>query len=146
IPDIISGIIKALIDNYPAIINAGIQMFMALVDSIPVIIGELVLAVPDIINAIVEGLNDGIVYIVEVGKDFIRGLWEGIASMCSWIKDKSKTFASDTISAVKNFVGIHSPSTMMRDEVGVMLARGLAQGIEKGARYAEDAADALLKI
>lgn len=146
IPDIISGIIKALIDNYPAIINAGIQMFMALVDSIPVIIGELVLAVPDIINAIVEGLNDGIVYIVEVGKDFVRGLWEGITSMFSWIKDKIKTFASDTISAVKNFFGIHSPSTLMRDEVGVMLARGLAEGIEKGARYAEDAADELLKI
>lgn len=146
IPDIISGIIKALIDNYPAIINAGIQLFMALVDSIPVIIGELVLAVPDIINAIVEGLNDGIVYIVEVGKDFVRGLWEGITSMFSWIKDKIKTFASDTISAVKNFFGIHSPSTLMRDEVGVMLARGLAEGIEKGARYAEDAADELLKI
>lgn len=146
IPDIISGIIKALIDNYPAIINAGIQMFMALVDSIPVIIGELVLAVPDIINAIVEGLNDGIVYIVEVGKDFVRGLWEGITSMFSWIKDKIKTFASDTINAVKDFFGIHSPSTMMRDEVGVMLARGLAEGIEKGARYAEDAADALLKM
>ena len=146
IPDIISGIIKALIDNYPAIINAGIQMFMALVDAIPEIVVALAKAVPDIINAIVEGLNDGIVYIVEVGKDFIRGLWEGIASMFSWIKDKIKTFASDTINAVKNFFGIHSPSTLMRDEVGVMLARGLAEGIEKGARYAEDAADELLKI
>lgn len=146
IPDIISGVIKALIDNYPAIINAGIQLFMALVDAIPEIVVALAKAVPDIINAIVEGLNDGIVYIVEVGKDFIRGLWEGIASMFSWIKDKIKTFASDTINAVKNFFGIHSPSTLMRDEVGVMLARGLAEGIEKGARYAEDAADELLKI
>lgn len=143
IPDIISGVIKALIDNLPAIINAGIQLFMALVDAIPEIVVALAKAVPDIINAIVEGLNDGINYIVEVGKDFIRGLWEGIKSMFSWIKDKIKTFASDTINAVKNFFGIHSPSTLMRDEVGVMLARGLAEGIEKGARYAEDAADEL---
>lgn len=146
IPDIISGVIKALIDNYPAIINAGIQLFMALVDAIPEIVVALAKAVPDIINAIVEGLNDGIVYIVEVGKDFIRGLWEGIASMFSWIKDKIKGFANGIVSGIKDFFGIHSPSTMMRDEVGVMLARGLAQGIEKGARYAEDAADALLKM
>ena len=146
IPDIISGIIKALIDNYPAIINAGIQLFMALVDAIPEIVVALAKAVPDIINAIVEGLNDGIVYIVEVGKDFIRGLWEGIASMFSWIKDKIKGFANGIVSGIKDFFGIHSPSTMMRDEVGVMLARGLAEGIEKGARYAEDAADELLKI
>lgn len=146
IPDIISGVIKALIDNYPAIINAGIQLFMALVDAIPEIVVALAKAVPDIINAIVEGLNDGIVYIVEVGKDFIRGLWEGIASMFSWIKDKIKGFANGIVSGIKDFFGIHSPSTMMRDEVGVMLARGLAQGIEKGARYAEDAVDELLKM
>ena len=146
IPDIISGVIKALIDNYPAIINAGIQLFMALVDAIPEIVVALAKAVPDIINAIVEGLNDGIVYIVEVGKDFIRGLWEGITSMFSWIKDKIKGFANGIVSGIKDFFGIHSPSTMMRDEVGVMLARGLAQGIEKGARYAEDAVDELLKM
>jgi phage-related protein len=68
-----------------------------------------------------------------IGSDVVRGLWSGISNMVGWVTSKIQGFGSNVLSGIKNFFGIHSPSRVFRDEVGKMLAAGLAEGIEQNA-------------
>lgn len=66
------------------------------------------------------------------GMNIITGLWNGINDKMSWIKEKIKGMGSKITEAIKGVFGIHSPSRLMRDEVGHQLAAGLAIGWDEG--------------
>ena len=57
--------------------------------------------------------------------------------MTGWIIDKIGGFASSVVSSIKDFFGIHSPSRVMRDQVGKYLAMGVGIGYEKYMPYNE---------
>lgn len=67
---------------------------------------------------------------VELGKNIVQGLWDGICSLMSgigsWIKEH---LVDPFVNGVKNFFGIHSPSTVMAD-IGKNLIKGLFGGIK----------------
>jgi phage-related protein len=50
--------------------------------------------------------------------------------MASWIVDKVKGFASNILNNMKSALGIHSPSTLFRDQVGKNIALGVGEGFE----------------
>ena len=100
---------------------------------------ELVKAVPQIIKALVDGFAQGISSFVEIGANLVRGLWEGIKSLAGWIWDKVSSWAKDLWKGIKNFFGIHSPSTKMA-WIGDMMMEGLAGGIDESAGEVMDSA------
>lgn len=79
-----------------------------------------------------------------IGKDIIRGLWNGINDMVGWITGKIQSFGENVLGGIKKFFGIKSPSTVMRDQVGRDLARGVGVGIEQNADEALDPMDDLV--
>lgn len=66
---------------------------------------------------------------LSIGKNLVSGLWDGISSSFTWIKDKITGWVGNVMDFIKGLFGIHSPSTVMRDEVGKMLGAGMAEGI-----------------
>ena len=80
----------------------------------------------------------------DIGKDIIRGLWNGIDDMVGWITGKIESFGKNVLGGIKKFFGIKSPSTVMRDQVGRDLARGVGVGIEQNADEALDPMDDLV--
>jgi len=66
---------------------------------------------------------------LSIGKDLVSGLWNGISNSFTWIKDKITGWVGNVMDFIKGLFGIHSPSTVMRDEVGKMLGAGMAEGI-----------------
>ena len=66
------------------------------------------------------------------GADVVKGLWNGITSMTTWISDNIKAFAGKIIGPFKSFFGIESPSTLMAT-FGTNLVEGLAKGIDETA-------------
>jgi phage-related protein len=65
------------------------------------------------------------------GKDLLTGLWNGISGAASWLKGKISSFFGSLLPGwAKDFLGIHSPSTLFRDEIGKFIPLGLAAGIE----------------
>ena len=132
IPKIITSVIDALIDNIPLIIQTGIDLFTSLITNLPMIIMEIVKAVPQILSAIINGFSSGFSQMADVGKNLVRGLWEGIQSLAGWIWDKVSNWAGDLWSGIKNFFGIHSPSKKMA-WIGDMMMEGLANGIDDTA-------------
>jgi len=142
IPDIISAIIDAIINNIPLIIETGVQLFMALIENLPTIIIELVKAMPQIIVALVEALGKGVAKFAEVGANLVKGLWEGIKSLASWLWDKVSGWISSIWDGICDFFGIHSPSRQM-GWIGEMLVEGLSGSIEDNGDEAVNASQEL---
>ena len=67
---------------------------------------------------------------LSIGKNIVEGLWSGISNSFQWIKDKISGWVGNVMDFIKGLFGIHSPSAVMRDEVGKMLGLGMAEGIE----------------
>ncbi|MBN3421762.1 phage tail protein [Clostridium botulinum] len=76
------------------------------------------------INAIKSAFSGG----SSIGSNLIRGIWNGISNMGGWIKGLIGDFASGIIAGIKEKFKIHSPSRVMRDEVGKYLAQGIGVG------------------
>lgn len=131
LPLIISTIIKVLIQNIPLLIKGAIQLFMAIIQAIPAIVLALARNMPQIIKAIADGLKAGIGDVGNTGKQLIYGVWDGIKGTANWIWNKVKGFFGGLMDKIKKFLGIHSPSTVFRDEIGKMLPPGIAIGFEK---------------
>ncbi|MCQ2087078.1 MAG: hypothetical protein MJZ37_03290 [Bacilli bacterium] len=144
IPTIINSIINALVSNIPLIIQCGIDLFTSLIKNLPTIIIEIVKAIPQILSSIINGFASGFSQMADVGKNLVKGLWEGIQSLAGWIWDKVSNWASDLWSGIKNFFGIHSPSKKMA-WIGDMLMEGLAGGIDETAGEVIDSANDMTK-
>ena len=65
-----------------------------------------------------------------IGTNIVNGIWNGISNGYTWIKNKIKGWVGNVLSFVKDLFGIHSPSTVFRDEIGEMLPPGMAEGFE----------------
>lgn len=142
IPRIINGIINKLTDLIPEIVTMGFDLLVSLLDNLPQIIIELVKQLPQIITAIVNGLLGGVSELWGVGKALIEGLWNGILGVGDWLKEKIGGFFSGIWGGIKSFFGIASPSKKFA-WVGEMLDKGLAQGIDRYADVAIDAAESM---
>jgi len=65
-----------------------------------------------------------------IGSNICSGIANGINNNWSWLVQKVKNLASNMLSAAKSVLGIHSPSRLFRDEVGMNIGLGMAEGIE----------------
>ena len=92
-----------------------------------------------IFDAVVNTIKDLPSEMLSIGKNLVQGLWNGISDMSGWVIGKIQSFCSNALGAIKSFFGIKSPSRVLRDEVGKMLAEGMAVGIEENADAPLDA-------
>lgn len=88
-------------------------------------------AASQFVSNIVSGLSGLAGRVMSVGSDIVHGIWSGISGATGWLMSKISGFASSVVDGIKGFFGIHSPSTVMRDQVGKYLAEGVAVGWEK---------------
>ena len=75
-----------------------------------------------------------------VGINLVKGLWNGISNMQSWVISKVRGFGNSVLTGLKNFFGIHSPSKVMEEQIGKNLALGVANGITKHKKHAKKSA------
>lgn len=65
---------------------------------------------------------------LSLGKNIISGIANGLKNSAGAIVSAAKDAASKALNAAKEFLGIHSPSTVFRDQVGKYMALGLGNG------------------
>lgn len=128
IPVIIDKLVNAIVNNLPKLIEAGITLILKLTEGIVKAIPQLLSKIPQLINSIVTGLANGIGKLMDVGKNLVQGLWNGINNAKQWVLDKIKSFGKAILNGIKSFFGIHSPSTVFRDQIGKYMAEGLGEG------------------
>ena len=65
----------------------------------------------------------------KLGSDIADGIMEGLLGVPFDSQEFKANFADNWVLGMKDILGIHSPSKLMRDEIGVYLVPGIAEGI-----------------
>lgn len=130
IPVIIEKLVNGLVNNAPKLLVASFKLIVMLAKGLIQAIPQLLASIPKIIASIVKGFGTHTKNMLSVGKNLVKGIWNGISDATGWILDKIKGFGKSVLKGIKSIFGIHSPSTLFRDEVGKNLALGLGLGFE----------------
>ena len=124
---LILTLVNSIVKNLPKLAVASLRIMAsigtALIENLP----ELIKQIPTIIAELVNGFADAMPDIITVGEDIVRGIWEGISNLGSWLGDKVGGFFGNMVDGVKDFLGIHSPSTVFAG-IGENMALGLGEG------------------
>lgn len=88
-------------------------------------------AAKNLVDKFVEKVKELPVKLKDLGKSILEGLWNGIKNAKDWLVEKIKGLGDVLIDAIKSVLGIHSPSTVFRDEVGKNMALGIGEGFDK---------------
>lgn len=140
VPTIVQNIIATLTSPQfiGAMFNAGTQLLKSTIGGIVGMVGAVIGAAGQVIGAIAGVLAPG--NLARIGGDMIKGLWNGISDLTGWIVGKLKGFGDSILSGIKNFFGIHSPSTVFAG-IGENLNRGLAKGLDGSTGVVTKAVD-----
>ena len=125
---IILSLFNALTDpaNLQKIVEAGLRIISALIKGLINSIPKLLAAIPKIISAIWDAFTS--VNWLELGKNILEGIGDGIKSAVKSVANAAKDACKSVWNGIKDFFGIHSPSALMRDTVGVYVAEGIGVG------------------
>lgn len=128
-PTIIGQLASAIIRNLPKILQAGIKILGMLATGLIQAVPQLISKIPSIISQIKNAftsINWG-----EVGSNIIKGIANGLKNAGGAIVEAAKNAAKSALNAAKDFLDIHSPSRVFRDQVGKMMALGMGIGFDK---------------
>lgn len=121
----VSGWFTSTRDNANSTIRDAVNGAVDWLSGLPGRAWSAVSGLPGQIGRAVSGAGT---WLWSAGGDVIRGLVDGIESMMSWAVDKARHAAHKIADGFKDALGINSPSTLMRDEVGAMLPPGAVEG------------------
>lgn len=147
---IILALLNGIIDALPQLLNMMPQIVTQLVDAIMShgqeilevgvkLIGLFLVGIFQSLHSlaqagvkVLESLNDAFAPIKDwsynVGKNLVQGIWNGISGAYTWITNKIRGWVGNVTAFIKRLFGIHSPSTLFRDEIGENLALGIGEG------------------
>lgn len=133
IPEIIGKLLDAITTNAPKLIEAGGVLIGKLIVGILAALPNLIQSTVELVAKVASTLNEWFTQTVpEAGKNLVAGIWQGISSSWNWLVGKIKEWCGNILDNIKSFFGIHSPSRVMRDQVGKMITQGIAVGIDDG--------------
>ncbi|MFD5864353.1 hypothetical protein ACFWGP_05340 [Agromyces sp. NPDC127015] len=132
IRDLFTGNFGAIQQRIGSFVESARSMFASFGAKVAEVVQAAISWFVQLPGRIQSALSGAGSWLVSAGRDMINGLVSGIQSMASSITQSLIDTASNAISGMKGWLGIHSPSTRMRDEVGRWMPAGIEAGIEKG--------------
>lgn len=111
-----------------ALLDFANTLLPGLIEAIRVKAGEIV----EVFRAIPAQM-------IQIGAQIMQGLWDGLTSKMTEVKNGITNFAGGIVDSVKSRLGIHSPSRVMHD-VGVNIMQGLQNGMQSMSGTATDGA------
>lgn len=129
IPEIVSAIVEAIIDNLPLLITACFEIMLAIGTGLLDCIGQLTQNIPEILTKLKDEFleHDW----SEIGANIIDGIKNGLVNAGKNLWEGAKETVTGLVDGITDFFGIHSPSRLMRDRVGVNIAAGIGVGFEE---------------
>lgn len=114
--------------NAKAAISNMISVIISLLSQLP---GKVNAELAKVTAGMVKWGADIVNRMTEVGRNIVSGIWNGISSGWDWLKDQVAGLAESLLDSAKDALGIHSPSTAFRDELGRWLMPGTMEGVKR---------------
>ena len=139
LPKIIMTITRTLLDNLPKLINASITLFTGIIKAIPQILGGLGKAMGTIKDEIFEALED--IDLFEIGKEILQGMIDGMVSIGKNIWGAVSDIGESVVNGFKDFFDIHSPSRLIKNEIGLNVGEAVGVGALESLPKVEQSID-----
>lgn len=144
--DIVVNFINGIAKKLPDVINAGVNLLLSFIEGITSAIDKNSKRLAEdirglfksLLRAAVLVLTGGIVDLKDVGGNMMKGLISGIKDKASDLVNSAVNAAKDAVQAVKDFLGIHSPSRLFA-QIGKYTDMGFVNGIKQYAGKVSDA-------
>ena len=155
IGQLMAALLGAIIKLIPTLLSAGVQLISALIRGVLQLMGSLASAggqlIQGLINALVQKagqiwssisgfftsipgkISGAFGDLGSIGSNLVDGIIQGVTGAAGRLAESVKNMAKGAIDKVKGFLGIHSPSRKLRDEVGQFIPSGIAVGITANA-------------
>jgi hypothetical protein len=127
------GLIILLVSNWDTVVDVVKKVWETITEYLPKAwnkVKEFAGKVIGFVKDIVEAYVTLPLKMFEVGKDIVMGLWNGIANMANWLKEKVSDLFGNVTGWAKKALGIKSPSRVFAG-IGKNIAQGLWRGLEK---------------
>lgn len=132
---IVLTLVGAIANNLPKIVEIGVQLLEKLIGGILKFIKKMPETAKKLISSFKKAFTD--IKWKDIGTHILEGIANGLLKGARIIIDAAKNAAAQAFNAVCDFLGIHSPSRLFRDQVGKNMALGLAEGFEDYMPYDE---------
>lgn len=124
----------------PELVKLAEKFYIWVTDTVLPALPGVFAAVWDAISSwIGTAATDAYNAVITIGTNIIAGITQGVTDAAGGLLDAVIGAVNDTLNAVGDFLGIQSPSTLMRDFIGRNMMEGLAEGISMSAYLAEQA-------
>lgn len=147
--DLIGSFLMGIANAIPQITNEAVQAVMQFVYGVGYALGSVLSSGAKLIQMFIKGLMQGLsgsrnagksnansakngihgVSLFSEGANLIKGFISGINSMANAVMSAAGRIANAAKSKIQSALKIHSPSRVMRDEVGIYIPAGLALGM-----------------
>ena len=149
IPEIIIKLVDALTkpEMLAKILGAALTLIIELARGLIIALPELLKMPKTIIQGLVDKIKERITNTDwgKLGSDIIKGICDGFGRIGNYISQKVNEVKDAITNKFKSIFGIHSPSTLMRDTIGLNITAGIGEGIEEGVPKALQEVDAAMK-
>lgn len=149
IPEIIVKLVDALTkpEMLAKIIGAALTLIIELARGLIIALPELLKMPKTIIESLVNKIKERITNTDwgALGSNIIKGICDGFGRIGNYISQKVNQVKDEITNRFKSIFGIHSPSTLMRDTIGLNITAGIGEGIEEGVPKALKEVDAAMK-
>ena len=130
-PEIIASLVGAIIGAVGQLAQAAGSIISTLAQGIGARISTIISKGKEVLVAFKNGVVSAVGSLASAGLSLVQGIWNGISNGLGWIKGKIQGWVGNVTSFIKGLFGIHSPSTVMRDQVGKFLALGIGEGFTR---------------
>jgi phage-related protein len=127
-PELLEKLVGALLRGSKKLLNAMIDIAGKMLKNFFKNIPQYAKEAGKIIDVIAKALIGAVAVLIQVGVHLVEGIWSGIVSATSWLKNKITGWVGDVVGFLKKLFKIASPSKVMRDEIGKNLALGVWAG------------------
>lgn len=158
--NLLAKFIMGIVNAIPRLASVAVQAVMKFVYGVGNALGQVLGSGHRLIDMFVRGVMDGFsksqssgkgnadkvgsgirsVSLLDVGRFLIQGFINGMGSMGGALWDAAVGIANRAKNAIKSALGIHSPSRVMRNEVGKWIPAGIAVGMNKNIDWITSAA------
>ena len=135
IVNFINGIASKIGDIIAAAFNLIISFIEGLADAIDQNGPRLRAALKKIVVAIINFFKGVASDWIVIGKNIVKGIWNGIVELKDWLVNKVTGWVSGLVDGAKDALGIKSPSRVMAG-IGKYMVQGLALGIDRNGKEA----------
>lgn len=163
--DLIEAFVEGIGNAIPQIVSIAMEAVMNFVYGVGYALGNVITSGNKLIQMFIRGVMNGMngsrnagrsnansaksgigsVSLFGAGKNLISGLIQGMQNMAHEAYALAASIANNIKNKIQSALKIHSPSRVMRDEVGVYIPAGIAVGMLNNISAVTDAADRVAK-